>query len=507
MERLGSLDAIFLEIESPTTPMNIGSVSIFEGAAPSFAEIRAFVAARVALVPRCRQRVRRSGLGLTRPVWIDDVGFDLGRHLHHVTLPAGGIATLESVVVEAMTTPLDRRAALWEMWLVEGLADGRWAVISKVHHCMVDGIAGTDLLAVMLDADVSVPPGPPPTWRPTPEPSALAVACFGLARTARSIRAHLGGIVRALGRPGRSWQRLRDLLAGARGLWLQPRRRDSPLTGPIGPDRRWAHLEVSLADVGVARDRFGGTVNDVVLSAIALGFRELLTARGEPVEGRDVMALVPVSLRTRDARGQLDNRVAVTHALLPVGISEPAAAYTAVRQHLDALKRSHQADASAALLHTGDYAPHVVAGAVARGVVRMQRNIETIATNVPGPRAPLFVCGRRMIEAYPFAPIGAEIRIAIAIWSYCGTFYFGITVDREAVTDLDTLVVGIRRAFAALRTAAETDGPSGLECDRVREAGEDDTPEPGHQHEQEDAAHAGLEPDAGEEPQGDHGDR
>lgn len=454
MERLGSLDAIFLEIESPTSPMNIGSASVFEGTAPSFDEFRGFVAAKIAGVPRCRQRVRRSALGLTRPIWIDDVGFDFDRHLHHMTLPRDGATTLESVLVEIMANPLDRRAALWEMWMVEGLADGRWAVISKVHHCMVDGIAGTDLLAVMLDDESAASPIPPPTWRPAPEPSPLAVARFGLARTAASICTHLGDIARALERPGRTWHRLRDLLAGARGLWLQPRRRESSLTGPIGRRRRWAHLQVPLHDIGVVRSRFGGTVNDVALTAIALGFRELLNARGEPVEGRDVMALVPVSLRTRDAHGQLDNRVAVTHALLPVGISEPVAAYAEVRQHLDELKRSHQADASASLLHTGDYAPHVVAAAVARTVVRVQRNIETIATNVPGPRTPLFVYGRRMLDAYPFAPLGAEIRIAVAIWSYCGTLYFGITADHDTVTDLDMLVDGIRRACEDLRTAA-----------------------------------------------------
>lgn len=454
MERLGSLDAIFLEIERPTSPMNIGSVSVFAGPAPPFGEVRAFVAQQLTHLPRCRQRVRRTAGGLTRPVWIDDVRFDLDRHLHHLTLPDDGTATLETVFAEIMTTPLERRAALWELWMVEGLADGRWTVISKVHHCMVDGIAGTDLLAAMLEPG---PAAPPPDCRAAPEPSGLAVARFGLSAAASSVRAHLGALACALARPRRTWRRLRDILAGARGLWLQPRRHGSPLTGPIGPHRCWKPLQVSLAEARAVRHRFGGTVNDVVLTAIALGFRELLEARGVPVEGRDVMALVPVSLRTPDQRGRLDNRVAVTHALLPVGIEDPVAAYGAVRRHLDELKRSHQSAASSALLHSGDYAPHVIAAAIARVVLRSQRNIETIATNVPGPRTPLFLCGRRMLDAYPFAPLGAEIRIAIAIWSYCETLYLGITADRDSVTDLDTLVVGIQRAFATLRMAAETD--------------------------------------------------
>jgi WS/DGAT/MGAT family acyltransferase len=211
---------------------------------------------------------------------------------------------------------------------------------------------------------------------------------------------------------------------------------------------------MSLEDVATVRHAIGGTVNDVVLAVVAQGFRELLSARGVPREGRDVMALVPMSTRTPSERGLFDNRVAVAHALLPVGIADPVGTLTAIRTHLADLKVSHQTDASTLLLHTGDVVPHALASVVARAVVRAQQDPETIATNVPGPRRPLYLCGRRMLEAYPFAPIAGRIRIAVAVWSYCGTLYVGVTGDRETSSDLDELVAGIDEGFRRLLVAA-----------------------------------------------------
>ncbi|MBK9179439.1 MAG: wax ester/triacylglycerol synthase family O-acyltransferase [Acidimicrobiales bacterium] len=454
MERLGSLDAVFLAIEDPASPMSIGSVGLFEGPAPPFESVQAFIGARLQLVPRCRQRVREAPRRVTRPVWIDDVGFDLDDHLHHASLPPERPLALEQLVEEVMARPLRRDRALWEMWVVGGLDHDRWAIVSKVHHCMVDGIAGTDLLAAMMDRAPDVERPPPDAWAPAREPSRIELARFSAAAAARSAWAHTRHFLRMLFHVRTTWNRLRDVVTGARGLWFQPSRRDSPLTGPIGPRRRWARTRVSLADAAAIRHAFGGTVNDVVLAAIAQGFRELLRARGETLGGRTVMALVPVSMRAPDEHGRLDNRVAVTHALLPVGIDDPLATYTAVRRHLDALKVSHETDASTVLLHTGDFTPHAIAAVVARAVVRAQQNLETIATNVPGPQLPLYLCGRRMLEAYPFAPIAGRIRIAIAIWSYCGTLHLGVTGDRDGASDLDPLVLGLDRGLASLLDAA-----------------------------------------------------
>ncbi len=454
MERLGSLDAVFLAIENETSPMNIGSVAVFEGPAPAFGAIQTFIAAKLTKVPRCRQRVRESSRNVLRPVWIDDVHFDLADHFHHAVLPTGHPRALEEFVEHVMVQPLDRRRALWEMFVVENVGDNRWAVVSKMHHCVVDGIAGTDLLAVMMDDASDVEARTLEAWTPAPEPSGFEVARFSVATMLRSLRVHTRHFVELLLQPIRTWRRIRDIATGAKGLWLQPRRLDSPLTGPIGSLRRWAHTQMSLADVATIRHALGGTVNDVVLAVVAQGFRELLFVRGEPLEGRDVMALIPVSIRTTSERGLLDNRVAVAHALLPVGIDDPADTLTAIRTHLADLKVSHQTDASTLLLHTGDFVPQALASVVARAVVRAQQNLETIATNVPGPHQPMYLCGRRMLEGYPFAPLAGRIRVAVAIWSYCGMLFLGVTGDREAAGDLDALVTGIDRGFRRLLVTA-----------------------------------------------------
>lgn len=445
---------MFLAIEGPDSPMNIGSVGIFDGPAPTFDEVRTFVGAKLDAVPRCRQRVRESPHGLTRPVWIDDVRFDLDDHLHQAALPLGEPEALERFVEEVMVEPLDRGRALWEMWVVQHLDGGRWAVVSKIHHCMVDGIAGTDLLAVMMDQAPDGAPPPSVAWTPAPEPSAGALACFDIASVTRSIWGHLCRIVRALVGARATWRRLREVVAGAKSLWRQPSRRGSSLTGPIAHTRHWTRTSVPLAAIRSIRHTHGGTVNDAVLAAIAHGFRTLLRARGDAVTGRDVMTLMPVSTRGADALGSLDNRVAVAHALLPVDIADPVATHAALRRHLDQLKASHQTDASTALLHTGNIAPHPISAVVARAVVRAQQNLEAITTNVPGPQHPLYLCGRQMLEAYPFAPIAGHIRIAVAVWSYCGTLYLGVTSDRETASDTDALIRGIDEGFQHLSSGA-----------------------------------------------------
>ncbi len=449
MERMSSLDAVFLAIEDPVNHMSIGSVAIFEGPAPSFEALRAFAAAKIQHVARCRQRVREASGLFGRPLWIDDVQFDIDDHLRHQSLSGESPSALDELVAEVMTQPLDRRRALWEMSLVDGLADGRWAIVSKVHHCMVDGIAGTDLLTAIMDREPGTQLAAAEVWIPSREPSATAVARFNAAMAWESAIANVRRAVDALVHPCRTWDRLHNLLAGAKRLWYRSHRGDTSLTGPIGRKRRWAHARVRFDDITAIRRAFGGTVNDVAVAVVTRAFRELLIARGEAVDGRSVTALVPVSLRAPDEHGQLDNRVADVHALLPVGIDDPVSALRAIHEHLDDLKASHEVDASGALMRLGDVAPRAIVDRVARVVVQ-GANVETAITNVPGPRAPLYVCGRRMIEAYPFAPIAGRVRITVAVWSYCDHISFGVTGDRETAADIDRVVTGIETGFADL---------------------------------------------------------
>ena len=436
--------------------MNVGTVAVFDGPGPSLDEVRGFLAGRLALVPRCRQRILEPAGPLGRPVWIDDVRFDLGEHVRAVSLPGRHPGDLEDLVAELVSSPLDRSRPLWEVWVVDGLAEDRWAIVAKVHHCMVDGIAGNDLLSVILaqqpDADSAVPG----QWVPSPEPSARAFAWFNVRAALGSLAAHVRGAAAVLGHPARSLERGRNVLVAAKRLWYRQHRDPTSLTGTIGTHRRWAHVAVPFGDITAIRAALGGTVNDVVLAAVSSGFRDLLIERGEPVEGRTITAMVPVSLRAASERGQTGNRVANVHALLPLGHSDPRSMLQAVHEQVEDLKGSHEIDATGLLLRIGDFVPRVLADRVARTVLHRQRNVETVITNVPGPRSPLYLAGHRMIEGYPVAPIGGRVRISVAIWSYCDQLYIGITGDRDTAPDIERLGHGISRGFAGLLDAARS---------------------------------------------------
>jgi diacylglycerol O-acyltransferase / wax synthase len=448
MERMGSLDAVFVAAEDSVNHMHIGSVGIFEGPTPSYGEVRALAASKLQLVPRYRQRVREAPLSIGRPLWIDDVHFDLDYHLRATGLPvhADGRA-FEQLVGRVMSQPLDRDRPLWEMWVVDGLPDDRWAMLSKVHHCMVDGIAGTDLLGVVMDTEPDEPLRVSDDWKPAREPSGLDLGRASFAMGLESVESLVAGVADAARHPARAWGRFRNVVVGLERFVAPSRRAGASLTGPIGPHRRWTRTRVSLDDVKTVRHAFGGTVNDVVLAAVARGFRELLVGRGEPVENRTVTTLIPVSMRSSDARQVLDNRVSAVYARLPVGIDDPIELLGAIHEHMDTLKQSHEIDASAAIVGIGDLVPPVVAAALARVIVHAQEIVQTVATNVPGPQIPLYVCGRRMREAYPYVPIAGHIRVGVAIWSYCGDLYFGITGDWDGAPDIDKVAAGIDLAF------------------------------------------------------------
>ncbi len=461
MERMGSLDAVFIAVEDSVNHMHIGSVGVFEGPPPPFGAVRDLVESKLQLVPRYRQRVREAPASIGRPLWIDDQHFDLDYHLRHTAVPDHDEQALDELIGRVMSQPLDRRRPLWEMWVVEGLADDRWAVVSKVHHCMVDGIAGSDLLGVVMDARADAPRSACDQWSPAPEPTRLELARDTVdmaASTAWKLARDGAG---ACVHPSRTFEHAREVAVGLARLLAPTRRGGSSLNGPIGPHRRWARTLVSLDDIRTIRAAFGGTVNDVVLAAVTRGFRELLLARGEPVDGRLITTLIPVSMRTPDARGVFDNRVSAVYARLPIGLDDPVEVLDAIRAHMDDLKCSHEVDASTAILTLEDVAPPVVAAAAARAIVHAQEIVQTVATNVPGPQTPLYVCGRAMLATYPYVPIAGHIRIGVAIWSYCGHLYFGVTGDRDGAPDLGRVLRGIDLGFEdLLKEAAATFGVS-----------------------------------------------
>jgi diacylglycerol O-acyltransferase / wax synthase len=448
MERMNSLDAMFIAVEDSVNHMHIGSVGIFDGPPPPYADVRALIASKLQLVPRYRQRVREAPMSVGRPLWIDDVHFNLDYHLRATGLPRHADRRgLEQLVGRVMSQPLDRNRSLWEMWVIDGLSDDRWALLSKVHHCMVDGIAGTDLLGVIMDAEPDARVAPADAWTPACEPARLDLGRESLRMALESVTGAVSGLAQAARRPARAWDGFRNIAVGLGRLIAPSPRAGGSLTGAIGPHRRWTRTRASLDDIKAVRKAFGGTVNDVVLAAVTSGIRELLLARGETIENRTVSTLIPVSMRTPDARQRFDNRVSAVYARLPVGIDDPLERLSAICAHMDELKQSHEIDASAAVVGIGDVAPPVIAAAVARAIVHSQEMVQTVATNVPGPQAPLYVCGRRMQEAYPYVPIAGHIRVAVAIWSYCGDVYFGITGDWDGAPDIDKVAVGIDLAF------------------------------------------------------------
>ncbi|MGH9213497.1 MAG: WS/DGAT/MGAT family O-acyltransferase [Acidimicrobiales bacterium] len=463
---MSPLDASFLHLEDSdrTVGMHIGSTAIFEGPAPDEATFARTVGARLPLVPRYRQRVEAVPLGIGRPVWVDDANFSLDYHVRRTALPApGGDRELRRLVARLMSQRLDRTKPLWEMWVVEGLADGHWAMVSKVHHCMVDGVSGVELLAVLMDLSPDPPLVDPQPWVAEPAPTRVGLALRTVGELTTSQYEQLRVVTSMVRRPRRLLTPASEVAAGLRSLAGLARPAGSALSGTIGPHREVAWAEAGLARIKQIRTALGGTVNDVVLAAITGGFRALLLHRGEAVAGRAVRTLVPVSVRaTRDDGaaahdGTFDNKVSAMFAELPVSVEDPTEVLTVIHRQLGDLKQSKQAVAGEALTSLSGFAPPILLGLgtrVAARVLTRTGNVHTVTTNVPGPQLPLYSCGRLMTKAYPYVPIAAPMRIGVAIFSYNGTVTFGITGDRDVSADIAVLADGITATVQELAATA-----------------------------------------------------
>jgi WS/DGAT/MGAT family acyltransferase len=460
MERLNPLDAQFVDAEDQDAQASfaIASIAVFEGPAPSYDEFLRAVAARLPLVPLYRRKLRTVPFRLGPPVWVDAEDFDLRYHVRQTAVPApGGDEQLGALMARVMSQRLDRDYPLWEYWLVQGLSEGRWALISKVHHCMVDGISGTDLYRVIFDASPEPAPLPPADTRSfPPEPSGLSLlARAGLdmiTMPVREARALAGAVSRPRDAAREASRTARALAKLATAAWPAAR---SSLGGPIGRQRRYTWARASLADVKEIKRELGGTVNDVVLAAIAGGYRDLLLARGERPAPHMVPSLIPVSVRAPGQENIYENRVSVLLADLPVDLAEPVGRLAAVRAELSELKESKEAAVGEALVALGRLTPYPVASAAVRLAYRLpQHEIVTVTTNVPGPRQPLYGMGRKLLEIIPYVPIATTLRTGVSILSYCDQVTFGLTGDYDSTPDLDVLARGIERHVAALLRAA-----------------------------------------------------
>lgn len=450
MDQLTALDAGFLEVEDsdPHVSLAVGGVSIVEGPAPTYEEFFASFAERVATIPRCRQVLRTHPLDLRPPNWVDDPHFDLARHLHRIALPhPGGDAELFELIASLMERRLDRERPLWECWIIEGLSGNRWAVLTKIHHCIADGIATTQLLSKFSDdgdgdsfaADVGAGRKP---------------ARSGPAKVSLNPLSWVSGIGRgAFGAVTAAEHAAIGAAELAAGL-LHPAP-ESSLRGPVTTMRRYSAARARLADMHKVARAFGVTLNDVALAAITHSYRGVLLARGEHPGPDSLRTLVPVSVRAVDHFNVAGNRVSAMLPLLPVDEADPVRQLKLVHDRLAHAKASGQSEGGSAMVVAAKRTPFALSAWAIRLLSRIpQRAVVALATNVPGPRSRQRLMGRRVLELWPIPPIALQVRTGVAMLSYADTFVFGITADYDTAPDIDALAAGIEEGMAQLVAAA-----------------------------------------------------
>ena len=458
LDRLTSTDASFLHQEGDASHMHIGGVLIFEGPAPAFDEFADHIRSRLHFVPRYRQKLATPALQTGRPLWVDDADFNLEYHVRHTALPEpGSEEQLLLLAARIASQRLDRSKPLWEQWLVEGLEGDRFAIISKTHHAVVDGIAGVDLATVIFDLERTPAPLTEALerWVAEPEPSQAELLYAGARGMVRATASMTARSVAAVTRPARSLNVLRDATEGIGELvWagLNPAP-ETPLNVTIGPHRRFAVARQQLSDYKTVKDALGGTVNDVVLTVVAGALAGWLRSRGIRTQGLEMRALVPVSVRSGDQRGALGNQLTAMRGPLPVYIDDPVARLRYVRAAMDGLKESKQAVGAATLVAVNSLAPPTILAQASR-LNFSTRLFNLLVTNVPGPQLPLYLLGRELKDLFPVAFLPKNHALAIAIMSYNGNLDYGLLGDYDAMPDIDIVADGIERSLAALLVAA-----------------------------------------------------
>jgi diacylglycerol O-acyltransferase len=476
MEHMSPLDAAFLQLEDEDmhASLAIASVAVLEGPAPSQAEILDSLRGRLPLVPRYRQKARELPLDLGQPVWVDDPSFDLTYHVRRTALPVpGDDAALCRLVSRVMSARLDRDRPLWETWIIEGLADGRWAVLSKVHHCMADGISGNELYRLMFDESPEPGAGVADTWRPGPEPSSLQLLAGALAGLVRNPVDQIWAAANSLRRPGDVARRLAETVRGLVALAgvLVPVSRSS-LAGPIGQQRQYGIARARLHDVIRVAKTFDVTVNDVVLAAVSGALRTVLIEDGVEPGANTIRTLVPVSVRPTAALANMGNRISLMLPLLPVEYSDPVRRLREVRRRLREAKASKEAEAGEMATMVAALEPFPPVSLMVRFASHLpHRNIVTVTTNVPASRRPLYILGRRITEILPYVPIAVRLRTGIAVLTYDDHMSFGITSDlghgpdaralaRAVGTEIDALVAAAAHADTARETPTRRSAPT-----------------------------------------------
>jgi WS/DGAT/MGAT family acyltransferase len=459
LDRLTAVDVGFLAQEGPNTHMHIGGVCVFEGPPPDYEALCRHIASRLHLVPRYRHKIAEPRLEAGRPLWIDDPSFNIGYHVRHTALPApGGDEELMALTARIFSQRLDRAKPLWELWLVEQVEGDRFALISKVHHSLIDGVAGADLMTVLFDLDPAARELEPEPWIPNREPTSAELVASGAGGLVRTAAELVAGVASLATHPADVARRAREALGGVGEIVALTASAPppTPFNVPIGPYRRMADLKADLAQFKAIKDALGGTVNDVVLAVVGGAIRQWMLDRGEDVEDVTLRVCVPVSVRTEAQKGALGNELTQMIAPLPVGIADPAERLAVVREAMQDLKSSRQALGAQAIANLQGFAPPTILAQASR-MNFSGRFYNVLITNIPGPQFPLYVLGRRLEAMVPVPFLAGDRGLAVAIMSYDGALDFGLLGDYDALSDLEHLADCLHDAIGELSAAAGVD--------------------------------------------------
>lgn len=459
-DRLTALDSSFLALESTGVHMHVASVGIFdpgplldEDGGIDFDRVLRVTEAGLFRAPRFRQKL--GSVPVTgHPVWVDDPHFNVLYHLRHTSLPLpGSERQLKRLVGRIVSQKLDRSKPMWELWFVEGLEDGRVALISKVHHCLIDGISGVDLLSAFMGPDPEHRSEPVDhRWVPRPQPGSLRLVGDEVTRRVSLPGRVAGSVLRSLRHPGRTWEGVSHTATGfGEGLVdaLSPAS-ETPLNVPIGPHRRFDWTRLELADVREVKSKLGATVNDVVLGCVAGAVRSFLGGRGEESLDIDFRVFVPVSTRTDDQRGALGNRVSMIVVPLPVDEPDPRRRMERIIESTSELKHSGRAEGAEILEEVSDWTTTSLLTAFSR-LAASRRSFNLVVTNVPGPLTPVYLDGARLLESYPLVPLYENQALGVALFSYAGSLFWGFNADWDALPDLHDFVEAVELEFETLR--------------------------------------------------------
>jgi len=462
LDRLSAVDATFLHQERDNSHMHIGGIAILEGQPPSYEEFCAHIERRLHLVPRYRQKLATPPYQAGRPLWIDDPTFNLDYHVRHTALPSpGDEERLLRLTARIFSQQLDRAKPLWELYLVEGLQGNRWALLSKTHHCLVDGVSGAELLTVLFDLSPDYElAAEGSAWRPHPQPSTAEILAAGARDLIGAVGSLAGQAVgTAIAGPLVVIRRTREAVEGLGEVaWaIANPAPPTPLNLPIGPHRRFAVVQGRLDDYKLIKNTFGGTVNDVVLAVVAGAMERFLRGRGVRTKGLVLRAMVPVSTRASDQNGALGNRIAVMLARLPVYISDPGERLGWVRREMEGLKQSKQVVGADLIAGLQAFAPPTLLAQASR-LAMSSRMYNLLVTNVPGPQFPVYAVGCRLKEVIPVPFLAPDHALAVAIMSYDGGINFGLLGDFDHLDDLDVVRDGIADCLAEYLSLAKTRG-------------------------------------------------